>query len=282
MKQILSQFFSNKGEKIADSHGTIKKIFEFISLLLLSLTGVVLIGMQQKIGLYFLGLGTLSLFWCRRGFRNDIVLIYISVFILSFSHINTDISYYHMFEMWWALTIALALPYVISKYVYQNNSIEFSFWDTSVWSKKAMAYLFFVAVIAYFLIPFYLKNTGAYLNWSVESGVSNMVRLFIGTNALGIWDELFFISTVLGLIRKWIPFFWANILQAILFTSFLYELWFTGWWFVMIFAFALIQWAIFKKTQSLSYIIAIHLTVDLILFLALIYAHEPKWMPIFL
>ena len=37
-----------------------------------------------------------------------------------------------------------------------------------------------------------------------------------------------------------------------------------------------------KKSKSLFYVITIHLTLDLILFLALIFAHHPLWMPIFI
>jgi len=256
-------------------------LFEIISLTLLSLTGVLLIGLQNQLGWVSLGLGMISLLGCRKDFAKDIALIYLSVIILSVSKINTDLSYYHMIEMWVTLTIALALPYVISRYFYKSNSITFQVSSERTWSKKEIIYIFIAAAIAYILIPFYLKNTWAYLNWSVEPGVSNMTRLFIWTNALWIWDELFFISTVLWILRKWLPFIWANIIQAILFASFLFELWFTGWWHIMIFFFALMQWTIFKKTESLLYVIVIHLVVDFFLFLALIQAHHTDWMPIF-
>ncbi len=256
-------------------------IFKIISLLLLSLTGVVLIGLQNQLGWWTLGLWILSLIGCKKDFAKDLALIYLSLIILSISKINTDISYYHMIEMGATLTLALGLPYVISKYYYKSNSIDFRFFSGQPWTRKEIMYIFLSGVIAYLLIPFYLKNTGAYLNWSIEPGVSNMIRLFVWTNALWIWDELFFISTVLWVLRKHLPFIWANILQAILFSAFLYELWFTGWWFIMIYIFALIQWIIFKKTESLAYVITIHLVVDFILFLALIQAHHPNWMPIF-
>ena len=257
-------------------------LFQIISLILLSLSGIVLIALQNQFGSVFLALWIISLLWCNKSFAKDILLIYLSLFILNLSHINTDISYYHMIEMGWALIAALTIPYVISKYFYKENSISFPFFNGRAWSKKEIAYIVLAALIAYFLIPFYLKNTGAYLNWDVEPGATNILRLFIGTNALGIWDELFFISTVLWLLRKHISFLWSNLLQAILFTSFLYELWFTGWGFIMIFIFALIQGQIFRKTESLAYVITIHLIIDLILFLALIQAHHPDWINIFI
>jgi hypothetical protein len=48
------------------------------------------------------------------------------------------------------------------------------------------------------------------------------------------------------------------LLQAVLFTSFLFKLGFTGWGPVMIFIFAIIQGVVFRKTDSLFYVITIH------------------------
>ena len=50
------------------------------------------------------------------------------------------------------------------------------------------------------------------------------MRLFVGVNAVGIWDELFFICVVLALLRPHFPFWLANLLQAAVFVSFLWEL----------------------------------------------------------
>jgi membrane protease YdiL (CAAX protease family) len=115
----------------------------------------------------------------------------------------------------------------------------------------------------------------------VLPGVANLLKLFIGTNVLGIWDELFFVITVLAILRRYLPFIWANGAQAILWTSFLYELGFRGWGPVAIFPFALLQGYIFKRTDSLLYILTIHLTIDLVLYLALVHAYHPGWVPLF-
>jgi len=86
---------------------------------------------------------------------------------------------------------------------------------------------------------------------------------------------------VLGIYRRYLPFATANLLQAVLFTSFLFELGFTGWGPVMIFIFAVIQGVVFRKTDSLFYVITIHLTLDFILFLALVNIHT-GWFGVFL
>ena len=71
-------------------------------------------------------------------------------------------------------------------------------------------------------------------------------------------------------------------MQAVLFTSFLHELGFTSWGPLMIFPFALIQGYTFATTRSLSYVVTVHLTFDLVLFGVLLHAHQRSWVDVFL
>ncbi len=261
---------------------TDKRPFEVINIVLLCLSGIFLVGLQQKPWAWLLvATGILELFLCRRQFAKDVLLIYLSLALLGITPITTDISYQHMAFMGATLVLAIAIPYAVSRFIYKDYLVRFQFHNNRGWYKKEILYIAVTAAICYFIIPFYLRDTAAYLNWTVEPGISHISRFFIGTNALGIWDELFFISTVLGILRRFLPFIWANLAQSVLFTSFLYELGFTGWGFAMIFVFANIQGFVFKKTESLLYVITIHLTMDFILFLALINAHHTGWMNIF-
>lgn len=259
-----------------------KTFVKVLSILFLIVTAITLIAFQIKpLGFYLLSIGALITIFTDKNFRRHILLIYISLAILSITPINTDISYQHMFEMGTALIFAVAIPYLVSRYLYKDHVVRFPWHHGRGWYKSELWYIIITAAIAYFILPFMLRSTGSYLNWTVEPGVENLTRLFIGTNALGIWDELFFVSTVLALLRKHMPFTVANLTQAVLFTSFLYELGFRGWIFIIIYIFAIIQGYIFKKTESLLYIITVHLTFDLILYLVLIYLHHPEWLPIF-
>ncbi len=180
-----------------------------------------------------------------------------------------------------SLAAVVWVAYAVSKYVYHDHTIVFPWRHGRGWYKKEVVYITAAVVIAYFLLPFYFTSTGAYFNWSVEPGVSNIIRLFIGTNALAIWDELFFICVCLSILRKHLPFMWANAVQATLWTAFLYELGFRGWGPIMIFLFAFLQGLVFRKTESLVYVISIHLAVDILLFLVLIQLHHPNWLTIF-
>lgn len=187
-----------------------------------------------------------------------------------------------MLVMATALAVAVGLPYVVTKYIYKDTVISYQWHHGRTWKNAEISYILITAIIAYLVLPFYFASTGAYQNWSVETGWYNLTKLFIGTNALGIWDELFFIATVLALLKRHMPFWYANTIQAVLFTSFLFELGFTGWAPLLIYPFALLQGLIYKKTESLLYVITIHLTLDFILYLALINAHHPTWIPIFI
>lgn len=252
---------------------------EKLTFAIVTLMGVLLIGLQVKPwGWVLLPIGLAVLALAEADFRKDFILIYASMILLGITPITTDTSTGHFIGMGITLAAAILLPFFLSRRL--GRPISFLFHHHRKWLKREMGYILFTAVIAYFLLPFYLRSTGAYLNWTAQPNWDSITRLFIGTNALGIWDELFFISTVLAIYRRHLPFIAANLLQAVLFTSFLFELGFTGWGPVMIFIFAIIQGVVFRKTDSLFYVITIHLTLDFILFLALVYLHT-GWFGIF-
>lgn len=260
-----------------------KRCFRYLNIFILCGATISLIGLQQhEIGWFLLLVSILSLIWCDKNYAKDLLLVNIAIAVLGITPITTDIGYSHMAIMSLALTAAVALPFLISRYIYKNHKVNFKFHHGRKWYRREVLYVLAAGAIAYFLIPFYLVNTGAYLNWPSPTDTGSIIRFFIGTNSLGIWDELFFICTVLGILRYHFSFKWANLFQATMFASFLYELGFTGWGPVMVFTFALTQGYIFKKTESLFYVISIHLTVDFILFLALINAHRPDLVNIFI
>jgi len=257
------------------------RIFEYASSALLSLSGVVLIALQHPFGWLLLGMTAVCLLGCRHTFAKEMLLLVIAIGILGVTPITTDISVRHILIMGATLSLAVALPYLLSRFVYGDYLVRFRFHHGRAWYHREILYILFTISISYVLLPFFLRTTGSYRYWTVTPGASAILRLFVGTNALGIWDELFFVSTVLGILRRFFPFLFANAVQAVLFTSFLYELGFRGWGWIMIAIFALIQGEVFRQTDSLFFVITIHLCLDFVLFLALIAAHHPDWMPIF-
>lgn len=254
-------------------------ILKYINVIIVCITSVLLIWLQIKwawlLWLWWFILLALN----EKDFRKDFVIVYITIWLLGITSITTDISNFHMLEMGTILFLALLVPYIITQKIYKNWLVNFIVDYKKKWTKKQVYYLILATFLAYIIIPFYLKNTGAYLNWEVKLDTIFLFKLYIWTNALWLWDELFFVNIILKIFRRHMPFYQANIAQSVLFTSFLFELGFTGWGFIMIYLFALIQWYIFKATDSLFYVIVIHLTVDFILYLALIDAYFPNlWL----
>lgn len=249
----------------------------------MALSGFALFALEQRIGGYAalvlsLGLARLHSMQLVR----DLSLVAIGVFIVSLVPVTTDISYGHMVQMGLAMIGAVAIPYAVSRYVYKDHLIRFPFGFKDPWGKAKWSYLALVIVVGYFVMPLYMIGTGMYTNWPAATDADAILRLFVGTNALGTWDELFFICIVFVVFSRYVSFWVANALQAVLFTSFLYELGFEGIGPVMIYAFALTQGYIFLKTHSVFYLLCVHLTFDFILFLVLLHAHNRELFPIFL
>ena len=73
----------------------------------------------------------------------------------------------------------------------------------------------------------------------------------------------------------------ANLLQATIFVSFLWELGYQAWGPLLTIPFALIQAVIFSWTKQLLYVVAVHLLFDAIVFLVIVHAHHPEALPIF-
>ena len=211
-----------------------------------------------------------------------LLLIVAMLGLLGAIPIDTTITYTHMFGMGAVLALTILIPYYISRRWLGDHPITFPFRAGRRWRQKEIAYVAFAGVASYLILPFYLGTTGSYLNWGVVLDPSHIVRLFLGTNGLGIWDELFFVGVCLALLRKHLPFWWANLAQATMWTAFLYELGFRGWGPFAVFFLALSQGYVFKKTGSLLYIITIHLTIDFMLFLTLIHLHHPEHLRIFI
>lgn len=259
------------------------QLVSYIPLILLALSALFLVGLETKpVGWMLWLAGVIALLPNKRLFRLHVGLIYISLGLLGLVPIITDVTNENFLRMGSVLGLAIYIPYYIDRKVLKTNIIRYKFHHGRRWYKTEVLYIAVTALIAYFLLPFYFDSTNAHLNWTVENNPSSIIRLFIGTNALGIWDELFFVSTVLGILRIYLPFWQANVLQSVLFTSFLFDLGFTGWAPWVLYPFALLQGYIFKKTDSLFYVITIHLTLDLVLFLALINAHHPHLVNIFI
>lgn len=250
---------------------------------LVSASGFLLFARQDRLsGFLLLAVALVLAGLVSRRLLVDLALIAVGLTSMSLVPITTDISTCHMAVMGTAMVIAVGVPYAVSRFVTGDHAIRFPVRSRQPWTTAEKWYLPAVLVIGYALMPVYMIRTGVYANWPAVSDADGIVRLFLGTNVLGIWDELFFICTAFTLLRRHLPDWQANLFQAVLFTSFLWELGFHAWAPFFIFPFALLQARLFTVTRSLSYIVSVHLLFDFVLFLVLLHAHNREWIGIFL
>ena len=212
----------------------------------------------------------------------DLSLIAIGMLIVSVIPLAAELDNFAMLRFTLALGGAVVVPYVISRYVYRDRAISFPWRAGQRWGCLQWGWLAAVLVLGWLILPFYFITSGVYMNWPVVDTPDLIVRLFVGVGAVGIWDELFFICTVFALLRRHFPDAVANILQAVVFVSFLWELGYREWGPVLTIPFALLQGFIFLRTHSLAYVVTVHLLFDAVVFAVLVHAHNPGLLPIFL
>ena len=211
----------------------------------------------------------------------DLSLIALGQVIISTISVAADISYGNMALMGTVLALAVAVPYVLSRFVFGDRVIRFPWRTGKRWTRTQWIYLVGITVAAWLILPFYFITSGVYQNWPTVTEPDEIARLFVGVNAVGTWDELFFICTVFALLRRHFPTWQANLLQTIVFVSFLWELGYQSWGPLLTIPFALIQGYTFKLTKSLTYVLVVHLIFDAFVFMVIVYAHTGV-PPIFL
>ena len=261
------------------SHGPVA----LIPAALVSASAVLLFWLEWKpAGYAVLLAGIIVGFLVHRALGRDLLLIGAGLSIISIISVAADISYRNIVIMGTVLALAVIVPYVGSRFVFKDHVVRFPIRTGQKWTRLEKWYLVIVVGLGYLILPLYFIGTGAYLNWPAVSAPDELARLFVGVNAVGIWDELFFICTCFALLRRHFPMWQANLLQAVIFVSFLWELGYKGWGPLMTFPFALLQAWTFTKTKSLTYVVCVHLIFDLVVYLVLVHAHNPEWLRIFL
>ena len=211
----------------------------------------------------------------RPSLLRDLSLIAVGLLIVSAIPLKAELDNAAILRFGLALGGAVAVPYVLSRWVYRDRAIRFPWRGGGRWTRFQWAWLIAVLVLGWLILPFYFITSGVYLNWPVVDTPDLIARLFVGVGAVGIWDELFFICTCFALLRRHFPFWQANVLQAVVFVSFLWELGYQAWGPLLTIPFALLMGYIFMRTRSLAYVVTVHLLFDAVVFLVLVHAHNP-------
>jgi hypothetical protein len=217
------------------------------------------------------------------GLFKDLLLIAIGMLIVSVISVRANIEWLNFFTVGVVLAAAVAAPYLISRFWFRDRFIRFPWRAGRKWSKLQWSYFGLILFLGWLILPFYFISSGVYLNWPESvSSPDEIGRFFIGVNAVGTWDELFFICTVFVLLKRHFPMWQANLLQMIVFVSFLWELGYQSWGPLLTIPFALLQGFTFTITRSLTYVLIVHLLFDLMVFLVIVHARTPSMFPFFL
>ncbi len=266
----------------ADLRATAGLTWTVLPAALVALSAVALFGLHQRpVGYALLAAGLVVAAFLDRLLLRHLALVAVGLVIISTMSLKADLSDSGMVRFAVVLTAAVAVPYLVSRFAFREDIIRFPA-GTARWSRLEWGYLALVVVAGYLILPVYFLGSGAYRNWPVVDTPDEIVRLFIGVNGVGLWDELFFVCTVFALLRHHFPFWTANVLQATIFVSFLWELGYRGWGPLLTVPFALLQGYIFQRTRSLPYVVTVHLTFDMIIFAILVHAYDPALFDVFL
>lgn len=260
-----------------------KSTVQYANILILCAASILLVALQYILaGYLLLALGLVLLWLTEQNFRRTIGIVYVCIALLGASPINTSTDLQHVVILGIPMLSVVIIPYVVTRYIYKLDIINISLRLSRRWSNREVLYYLVTVLAAYLILPIILATGNSYMNWDIENNTRSLVESFLGLNAVGTWDELFFVTTVFALFRFNMKLWAANVAQAVLFTSFLYNMGFQGWCFPFVFLFALTQGYWYYKTNSLAYVLAVHLTVDVVLHLALTNLHNPQLVPIFI
>jgi membrane protease YdiL (CAAX protease family) len=250
---------------------------------LLSTSAFFLFALQEPLVGYPLLMGSLVLaVVLERDLAKDLLLIGIGVGIVSLTSVEADVSWPGFIRIGATLALAVSVPFLVDRLIYKRKAVQFPWRSRQKKTRGQLAYLFIVPILGWGILPFYFIRSGTYLNWPQITDGSELVRFFVGVNAVGTWDELFFVATCFALLCRHFPVWQANLLQTVIFVSFLWELGYRAWGPLLTIPFALIQGYLFSRTRSLGYVLIVHLLFDAIVFLAIVHAHNRDWWPIFI
>ncbi|AGL62622.1 membrane protein of unknown function [Candidatus Saccharimonas aalborgensis] len=231
--------------------------------------------LSQVIGYILIALSLLVLISLRHSReRNYMLWLWLGVAMLAITPIGTEVKPYYLIFMTLGLAASVLVPYGLARRYDEHSFIHLGLNFRRRWTRNEVKYVVFAAVMTAFWQPLYFLTTNAHFSWHMDTTVNILVS-FASIMAVGVWEEFFFIALVLAIAKRYLPFWLANIIQSSMFTSFLFAMGFRGWIVPLVLAYALYQGYVFHVTRSLLVTISIHVIVDIIVFISLLYSARP-------
>lgn len=214
-------------------------------------------------------------------FRRRLGLLLACVALLALAPIHTDRGNAHFLSLGLCFVAVVLAPAVILGRL-DPGVIRYRIWPRRL-RKLDIFYTLISIPLAWGIIHlyFFVLNPELPTHWPMPLPRTDesVWRLFISINAVGIWDELFFVNTVYAVLRSLFSFRVANLAQAVVYSSVLTDMAFTGVGPVLVFLFALTQGAMFEEGENLLYVLIVHLIVDAFLVFAILGYHYPGYTP---
>ncbi len=215
--------------------------------------------------------------------RRRMAILLGCVVLLGLTDINPSLSDENFLKVGIPFTLVIVLPAVIQHFG-DRGIIRYRFWPVH-WRKHDIIYTILSIPLAWVVLKSYEWGNRTFFDdelfrtWILgpEADPKEIRRLFIGINLVGIWDELFFINTAFALLRSLFQFRLANAVQAVIYTAVLYDMAFTGCGIFIVFLFAWTQGSMFEKSESLLWVLIVHLIVDYFLVAFIVQGYYPNY-----
>jgi membrane protease YdiL (CAAX protease family) len=253
-------------------------LYPVLALLCFCLSAILLVPFEQfGLGLPVWLVGVAAV-WATRSpiLKRRLGVLLGCVLLLALAPINTSIAGLKFITLGLPFFAVIALPYWLLRG--DDELIVYRLWPKQ-WSHLEVGYVLLSIPLAWaaFRLYFGVLSPEIPYNWKLpeEPDGLELVKLFMGINGVGIWDELFFINTSFAILRSLFPFWGANLAQSVLYTAVLYDMAFRGWGPLFVLALALTQGIMFERSRVLIYVLAVHLIVDYFLFQEIVEAYYP-------
>lgn len=210
--------------------------------------------------------------------RRRMLVLLGCVAILGATDINTSLSNRNFILVGVPFLLVILLPGLILQRT-DPGVIRYRFLPKKV-RRADIIYTLISIPLAWAILKFYWwVNPDLYTHWPLpaEPDAGEIRRLFIGINLVGCWDELFFVNTMFAVLRSLFRYPIANTVQAVVYTAVLYDMAFTGIGPLIVYAFAWTQGAMYEKSESLIWVLLVHLIVDFFLVAAIVSSHYPDY-----
>ena len=208
--------------------------------------------------------------------RRRLGVLLACVAILTITDINTSLTTANFLQLGIPFALVVFFPGVVLART-DPGVIRYRLWPRR-FRRLDLFYVIISIPLSWALLKFYWwMNPFMPTHWILPAAFDRLqvTRLIVGINSVGIWDELFFVNVSFAVLRSLFRFRTANAVQAVLYTSVLYDMAFTGIGPFIVGLFAWTQAAMFEESENLLYVLVVHLIVDAFLVMAILSYHYP-------